>query len=204
MATAQILSNLGTAFGEIFKSMSQDLSIWWFLGPILFFWLILEIYFSEYKDEKLGWNTALGNSLSVFWSLVISMKYLFENSRENFEWIKFLALILFLLYTTFIIYNSFSHKLSAKVSFLLAAPTITYYLSAIAILWTYGELILTIWVVIDLVIIYGIGLLFELILRKLIKGKGSGLGGGMDFGKKPDFGSSELGGGLGGGLGGLK
>lgn len=171
MTLEQILSNLWTALGEIFKSMFRDPSIWWFLAPIILFWIILEIYFSEYKEEKLGWNTALGNGLSAFWILTVCMKYLFEDHMKNFELSKFIALILILGYAVFIIINSFSHKLKEKVSFLLASPTITYYLSGTAILWTYGQLKITIWVLIDLILLYGLILLIELILKKSIKGK---------------------------------
>lgn len=173
MTVSQILLNLWTGIKEIFGSMFHDPSIWWFLAPIIVFWLILEIYFSEYKKEELGWNTALGNGLSVFWMLIVSTKYIFEDHLKNFAWSKFFILIIFMLYASFIIYNSFSHKLSAHVSFLLASPTLTYYLSGVAILWTYGNLNVNIYVLVDLILLYGVILLFELVLKKLIKGKDS-------------------------------
>ena len=201
MPIGQILINIGKALGEIFKPMFVDPSLFWYLGPILLFWFILEIYFSKYKSEELGWNTALGNGLSVFWVLTISMKYLFDNHRENFEWIKFIALLIIMLYAIFIIINSFSHKLREKVSFLLASPTATYYLSGVAILWTYGELEITMWVLTGLIIFYGFVLLLSVFLKKLIKGK-EGIGGtglGKDEVKETDFNE-----GLGGNLGSLR
>jgi len=207
MAIEGFLGDLLRAFVEIFKPMFVDISLFWYLGPILLFWLILEIYFSRYKSEELGWNTALGNGLSVFWILIISMKFLFDNQRENFEWVKFFAILIMMIYAIFIIMNSFSHKLKEKASFLLASPTVTYYLSGIAILWTYGNLEITRWVLIDLVILYGFVLLAEFIMKKMVKGK-DGLG---SFGSgKDEFKDTGLGG-LGdnsgdlnsGGLGGL-
>ncbi len=187
MPIGEILASLGKAFIDIFKPAFTDISLFWYLGPILIFWFILEIYFSKYKTEELGWNTALGNGLSVFWVLIISMKFLFDNHMENFEWPKFFALLIIMLYAIFIIINSFSHKLREKVSFLLASPTAIYYLSAVAILWTYGRLEITIWVLIDLIIFYGIILLLELILKKLIKGKESSIGLGKESLKETDF-----------------
>jgi len=202
MAIGEIFINLGKAFVEIFKPIFVEPSLFWYLGPILLFWLILEVYFSKYKKEELGWNTALGNGLSVFWVLTISMKYLFDNHRENFELIKFIALLIIMLYAVLIIINSFSHKLREKVSFLLASPTITYYLSAVAILWTYGKLEITMWVLIDLIIFYGFVLVLELILKRLIKGKESGIGG-MGLGKD-EFKETDFNEGLGGNLGSLR
>jgi len=203
MAISEIITNLGNAFADIFKPAFVDPSIMWYLGPVFLFWFILEIYFSNYKKEELGWNTSLGNGLSVFWVLIISMRYLFDNNMANFEWVKFIALIALMLYAIFVIINSFSHKLSSKISFLLASPTATYYLSGVAILWTYGKLEITRWVLIDLVIFYGFVLLIELILKKLIKGKDSGfnIDSEKDKFKETDF-SKELGGNS-GGLGGF-
>ncbi len=196
MAIGEILTNLGEGFVEIFKPMFVESSLFWYLGPILLFWLIFEVYFSKYKKEELGWNTALGNGLSVFWILIISMKYLFDNKMENFEWTKFIALLVILIYAVFIIINSFSHKLREKVSFLLASPTITYYLSGVAILWTYGKLELTRWVLIGLVIFYGFVLLIELILKRMIKGKEPGIED-IGLGKETESKKMNLGGNLG-------
>lgn len=196
MPIGEILSNLGSSFVNIVKPMFIDPSLIWFLGPIFLFWFIFEVYFSRYKKEELGWNTALGNGLSVFWILIISIKYLFEEHMKNFEWSKFIALVIIMLYSIFIIINSFSHRLKEKVSFLLASPTITYYLSGVAVLWTYGKLEITIWVLIDLIIFYGFVLLVELVLKKIIKGKeGIGdIGLGKDEFKESDLGTGNLGG----------
>jgi hypothetical protein len=201
MAISEILANLGNAFADIFKPAFVDPSIMWYLGPVFLFWFVLEIYFSKYKKEELGWNTSLGNGLSVFWVLIISMRYLFDNNKANFEWVKFIALITLMLYAIFVIINSFTHKLSSKISFLLASPTATYYLSGVAILWTYGKLDITRWVLIDLIIFYGVVLLMELILKKLIKGKDSGfnIDSGKDKFKETDFNKGlDNSGGLGG------
>ncbi len=190
MAIQGFIGDLLRGFLEIFKPMFVDPSLFWYLGPILIFWFILEIYFSRYKSEELGWNTALGNGLSVFWVITISIKYLFDNHRENFNWIKFIALILILLYAVFIIINSFSHKLHEKLSFLLASPTATYYLSGVAIMWTYGKLEMTLFVFIDLIIFYLFVLLLSFFLKKLIKGK-EGLGD-VGLGKESEFKEAEF------------
>lgn len=189
MAVQGFLGEMLTAFAAIFKPMFVDPSLFWYLGPILFFWFVLEIYFSKYKSEKLGWNTALGNGLSVFWILIISMKFLFDNDRDNFEWTKFIAILVMMIYAIFIIVNSFSHKLRDKLSFLLASPTATYYISGVAILWTYGKLDITRWVLLDLVIFYGFVLFISFLLKKLIKGKESfeSMGSGKDEFKEMDL-----------------
>jgi len=180
----EIWINIVAGFREIFSSPFRDLSILWILTPIILFWFALEIYFGKYKGEKIGWNTALGYGLSMFWIVVISFKTLFENNFELFSVDKLIFLIVVSAYSIFIIYVSFTHKLKEKIFFLFTSPTIVYFLLAIAILWAHGLLNITLWVFIDLIILYILILIFETILKKLIpaasEGSGSGGSGGGD------------------------
>ncbi|MDA1196834.1 MAG: hypothetical protein O2779_02630 [Nanoarchaeota archaeon] len=183
MAFMDILKSIGSGFGAIGGSLVNDLSILWLLTPILFFWIVLEVYFGKYQSEKLGWNTALGNGMSIFWILIISLRELFSEGLRNVSWSRFMGLVVLCMYTILIIYNSFAHKFSEKVSFIMASPTITYYLSGVAILWTFGGLIISGWVILDLFLLYGVVLILEYYLKKYIQKESgsmvgsSGLGG---------------------------
>ncbi|MCH8067139.1 MAG: hypothetical protein IIC69_00995 [Nanoarchaeota archaeon] len=173
---AEIWINILAGFKEIFSAPFRDPSILWLLIPIMMFWFVLEIYFDKYKGEKIGWNTALGYGLSMFWIVVISLKTLFENNFELFSIDKLLFLILIALYSVFIIYVSFTHRLKEKIFFLFASPSLIYYLFGIAILLVHDLISLSLWVIIDLVILYIIILIIEFILRKLIPVAPSGSG----------------------------
>ncbi|MBW2976814.1 hypothetical protein KY347_05195 [Candidatus Woesearchaeota archaeon] len=194
-----IWANLLSGFKEIAASPFRDLSIWWLLAPIIMFWLILEIYFGRYKKESLGWNTALGNGLSMFWIVVISLKTLFSEGLELFSLDKLLFVIFIGLYSMFIIFISFTHKLKERIFFLFSSPTIIYYLSAIAVLWLHDLLAINFWVAIDLVILYIIILVFETFLKKVIPPAESM--GAMDTGiggmKSEDKGIGDIGRGIG-------
>lgn len=163
-----VWDNLLSGFSEIFSSPLKDLSIWWLLAPIILFWLVIEIYFGRHKKEKLGWNTALGNGLNMFWIVVISLKALFEQELSLASLDKLVFVIFIALYSIFIIFVSFTHKIKEGVFFLIASPTAIYYLSGIAILWIHNLLAINLWVVVDLVTLYIIILVFEAILKKLI------------------------------------
>ncbi|MBI2134557.1 hypothetical protein HYU09_01070 [Candidatus Woesearchaeota archaeon] len=165
---ADILAEILNGFSEILSSFAKDPSIWWLLAPILLFWLIIEVYFGRYKKEKLGWNTALGNGLSMFWIVVISLKSLFDEALGLFSIDKLIFVVFIAIYSIFIIFVSFTHKLKENIFFLVSSPTVIYYLSAIAILWINDLLAITLWVIIDLVILYIIISVLEAILRKLI------------------------------------
>lgn len=160
--------NLLWGFSEIFSSPLKDPSIWWLLAPIILFWFVIEIYFGRHKNERLGWNTALGNGLSMFWIVVISLKVLFEGQLGLHNLDKLVFVIFIALYSIFVIFISFTHRIKEGLFFLVASPTMVYYLSAIAILWIYGLLAMNIWVIIDLIIFYMVILVFETVLKKAI------------------------------------
>ena len=194
---AEIWLNLLGGFKEIFSAPFRDLSILWFLTPIILFWFVMEIYFSRYKEEKLGWNSALGYGMSMFWIVIISFKTMFENNFELFSIDKLLFVIFVAVYSILIIFISFTHKLQAKIFFLFTSPTAVYYLLGIALLWVNGLFNVSLWVIIDLIILYIMILIFELILRKVIPAASGDSGmGDMDMGGGlGDSGMGSLGGG---------
>ena len=165
---ASVWDNLLSGFSEIFSSPLKDLSIWWLLAPIILVWLVIEIYFGRHKKERLGWNTTLGNGLSMFWIVIISLKVLFDQSSGMFSIGKLIFVIFIALYSAFVIIVSFTHRIKEGIFFLVASPTVVYYLSAIAILWIHNLLAINLWVVVDLIIIYTGILILGGMLKKLI------------------------------------
>lgn len=191
--------NILGGFKEIFSSLFKDPSIWWLLAPIIVSWLILEIYFGRYKAEKLGWNSALLNGLTLFWIFIISIQTLSANHFKLFGWNKLLFVIFVALYSLSIIYICFTHKISGSIAFLFASPTIVHYLYGVALLWVYGLIDMSFWVVIDLLIFYIIILIFETILKKLIPSapepgfEAAEIDSGFDTGMGPGFGNTGIG-----------
>ena len=72
------------------------------------------------------------------------------------------------LYSVFIIFICFTHGIRGNITFLFASPTIVHYLSGLAVLWIHGLLVMSLWVVIDLVLLYIVILVIELVLKKII------------------------------------
>jgi len=176
------LQGMLDALWEIVKSPFSDLSVLWFLTPILILWLVLELYFGRYKSEELGWNTALANAISLVWVNIESMRFLFSTHPEPFL-LRFIPLSLILTYGGFIIYISFTHKFSGNITYTLASPTPIYFLSTISVLWGHGNLILTWFVIMVLIILYPVIMGIFALIRRLLpeiseekKGEFGGLG----------------------------
>jgi len=160
--------NILDGFREIFSAPLNDLSVFWLLTPIILFWLIIEIYFGRHKKEKLGWNTALGNGLSMFWIVIISFRALFTEELGLFSIDKLIFVIFIASYAILIIFISFTHRIRENMFFLFSSPTAVYFLSGIAVLWIHNLLTINLWVIIDLIILYIFIVIFETILKKMI------------------------------------
>jgi len=201
MTVAQEIVN---ALGAIVRAPFEEPSSLWLLIPLFVIWIVLVVYFDIHKSEKLGWNTALGNALTLCWITLDLMRYLFTIGPEDFV-VRFIVLIAILLYAIFLMFLSFAHKAKEKIAFALASPTAIYYLGMIAVLWGYGALEITRWVLLTILIIFGILLIILAILRKVWPTSASDMGDmgeiggdlGKDLGGSPGGGLGDLGGGAG-------
>ncbi|MBU0536640.1 MAG: hypothetical protein KKE20_06750 [Nanoarchaeota archaeon] len=164
---------------DILKSPFVDLSALWFILPLIILWLILEIYFDLHSDEELGWNTALGNSITMFWMAIQLMRFLFTGKMEHFGWLKITFVIILFSYSIFLAYISFTHKVDKDITFHLASPTTVYYWSGIVALWVYGSLAVTLWIFIDIILLFLILLFIVSLSRKYGPFKSSAYGGGL-------------------------
>jgi len=151
-----IFAELIGGFGEIFSSPFRDLSALWLIIPLFLLWFVLAVYFAIYSTEPLGWNTALGNGICMFWVFVSLLAYLF--GKQTIDWIKVVSLLILFGYALFIIIVSFKHSIKERVFFVLASPTVLFFFSWIAVVWAYGSLVLTGAVLIDIFILLGLTL----------------------------------------------
>ena len=188
------LNELLIGFVELFSAPFKDITVFWLIIPLFVMWLILEVYFGKHKSEKLGWNTALGNGMTLTWISLDMIKNLFFVAPTD-KWLKFGVMMGFLVYGVIVIFTAFKHKVSEKIAFMVAAPTPIYYFAGIAVLWAFGTLQLTLVIIIDIFILFTLVLIFTWILKKMMKSDvGSDFGGSGDsglLGSTPGLGGTE-------------
>ncbi|NOZ81035.1 MAG: hypothetical protein GXP63_05155 [DPANN group archaeon] len=163
--------HMWSAFKDIARSPFILGNALWLLIPVIILWIIYEIYFDLHKKEPLGWNSALGNGVSMFWIGINLMTFLFNKHAQQFTWERFTAVSVIITYSLFIIYISFFHKMGAKKVFLLASPTPIYFISFVTIVWAYGSLTMTWWVFLDLLILFPLIIGLEMLFRKYAPSK---------------------------------
>lgn len=160
MVIAEILAG----FVQILTSPVKDLSVLWLIIPIFAIWILLEVYFERHKGEEISWDTALGSAFSIFWVGIILSKYFFE--KKIVLWPKFAIPLAIIIYSLALIFVSFKRKLPKSAEFLLVSPTVINYIIIICILWIYGLLAINRWVLLDLIILFGIVVTIFLAVRK--------------------------------------
>jgi hypothetical protein len=148
-------TELITEMKNIFIGVSTKPFLLWQIAPLIILWIILEVYFGRYHKEKLGWNTALGNGISMMWIVLSALQFAFSN-QEKFKvsWSLFVSLFLIGGYSIFIIAISFKHSFKSKWVYLFASPTPVYYFSIISLMIAHQVIILS------LISIAAIGFMF--------------------------------------------
>lgn len=102
--------------------------MWWIVTPLLAVIFVMTFYFGKYINEKLGYNTALGNSVVLFFVCIDLLRtiynYTFPPSFENYAWYPVTTAIIFIIILESILLLSaaFQHALPEKVMYFVASP----------------------------------------------------------------------------------
>ena len=178
------LNEMLNGFGSIFSAPFRSLDALWVLIPLFIMWIVLEIYFARFKKEELGWNTALANGITLGWLTLEGIRSLFDAKPDDFGF-RFAANLVILSYAILIVYFSFTHRISSKWDFVLASPTPVYYLGIFSVMWGFGTLEITRYVLLDLLILFFVVIILINIFRRFIKPAEEEMPG---MPKEPEFG----------------
>lgn len=97
----------------------------WIAVPLIVTLIIIEIYFGRYRGEKLGWNSAITNTLVLVFVSLNLFQYIFRSHPGNF-FAKmsstgfFVALLVFVL-GVLLFFADFFHWLHKKIAFKISA-----------------------------------------------------------------------------------
>ena len=125
-------------FIELLFAPLKNTEMLWLLVPIIINMLVLEFYFSRYKEEELGWNTAFGNSLVLIFVAVMLAKYLYTNELlgDSFK----LAVVSGVLIIGFILTTiDFFHLVPRHIAFGISSKLPINFLSYAAIILVYTD-----------------------------------------------------------------
>lgn len=71
-------------FVDFFTNPFTTKDVIWMVIPLIVTMMAMETYFARHKEEKLGWNTAIGNSLVLIFVSMDIFRFLFDKGAISF------------------------------------------------------------------------------------------------------------------------
>jgi hypothetical protein len=160
----------------------------WILFPMLTGLILMTIYFGRYKDEELGWNTAVGNSMILIFVAIDLFKKIYGVDSNPWDVIQILwnliyydigmtdqmfittlmAVIVFL-WGLFLVISEFFHILPQKLAFMISSslPINLFAYTSIVVVYSTmaGEALIFSWatVVAALILFFALWVVFSFI-----------------------------------------
>jgi len=134
---------------RLFITPWTNYDVLWLILPLVLILLLIHIYFGRHRAEKLGWNSAFSNSISLFWICIILFRFLFQkydiiDLATNTIFLKNLAIVSILSVWVIILMGfNFYHKLPEKFAYLISSTDSLYILAYIVVSIVMGEINVT-------------------------------------------------------------
>ena len=113
---------------DILRAPFENYNMLWMLLPLLATAILLEIYFGRYKDEELGWNTAVGNSLVLLFVAIDLFRHTYEQSGLTLHNtlfsgdIKIVISLVIFVFAILLLLVDFFHILPKKIAYAISSP----------------------------------------------------------------------------------
>lgn len=117
---------------ELITAPKMNPDMLWLVIPLIITLLLMTFYFGRYEYEEIGWNTAVGNSLVLFFISIDLIRQIYNGnvggilhpSLLNFEInsVKTAISISLLFIAIFLLIINFTHSAPKKISFFLSSP----------------------------------------------------------------------------------
>lgn len=146
MIIQNIFINAGSRFYELLTIPARNPDVLWTIVPLLIATVIMFVYFQKYKEEELGWNSAVANSLVAVFVSVSLLRHVYfitsPGSILNFtQYLSKTIFSLLLFFTAFILLVvNFSHVLPKKVAYYASSPLTINLISYVVIIFVYSNI----------------------------------------------------------------
>ncbi len=129
-----------TRFLEIVFSPFNYKDMLWILAPMIITFLLIEFYFGIYAEEKLGWNTAFGNSLVLLFVSLDIGRNLYESGLIYEDKIKTLIFMIIFIEAILLALLDFFHFLPERFAFKISGSLPINFSAVSAIILVYTNI----------------------------------------------------------------
>nr|MCK4929765.1 hypothetical protein [Nanoarchaeota archaeon] len=157
-------------FAELVGGPFVNSSMLWIALPLLVTLIVMELYFGRYKKEKLGWNTALTNTLVLIFVSLNLFQRVFTTYEGGFFKVIistgfFVSLLVFIL-GILLFLTDFFHWISKKIAFVISAHLSVNTTAYVAVVIVYNQLPLDFMTILAwLLLIILLGIIFFFVKR---------------------------------------
>lgn len=131
-------------FAELLGGPFVNPSMLWIALPLIVTLIVMELYFGRYREERLGWNTALTNTLVLIFVSLNLFQRVFTTYEGGFFKVIistgfFVALVVFIL-GILLFLTDFFHWISKKIAFVISAHLPVNITAYTAVVIVYNQL----------------------------------------------------------------
>ena len=158
-------------FAELLGAPFVNPNMLWIALPLLITLIVVELYFARYKEEKLGWNTALTNTLVLVFVSLNLFQHVFKTYSGGFFRVitstGFFVPLLILVLGILLFFADFFHWLPRKIAFIISAHLPVNITAYTAIVIVYNKIPLDVFTILAwLMLIILLGIIFFFVRRK--------------------------------------
>lgn len=110
------------------------------LLPLVVVLVVIELYFGRYKYEKLGWNTAVSNSLALLFVGMNLLNYLYSHGILFQNEAKSALALIVVVESIFLLIINFFHIVPREAAFGISSPLILNYIGIAGIIMVYTNI----------------------------------------------------------------
>lgn len=156
---------LGSRFVEVLYAPLKHPEMFWILVPLISTVILMELYFSRYPREEMGYHAALENTVFLLFVTVDLIRYLILK-HQAISYVKISFIVIISSYAIIMGIMDFLHKLPRNIAFKTSSKSIIGFTAYITIIMVYSDILNNVTPISLLVTVISIGMLF--LLFKLV------------------------------------
>ena len=170
-----VVNSTMSRFTELVTAPYHHVNLLWITIPLIISLLLMDIYFGRYKKEKLGWNTAVGNSLALTFVTMDLFRQIWLRLEEPSIWNLFFAnfgdtlvILVLALGSLWLLFANFLHALPRKLAFFISSTLPTSVFAYLGIILVYTDIPIDKYTLLDSLVFFVVLLIILEILQFLL------------------------------------
>ncbi|RMF55969.1 hypothetical protein D6745_00600 [Candidatus Woesearchaeota archaeon] len=147
--------------------LSNPITLWEII-PLFITMFVMELYFARNRDEELGWNTALGNSMVLIFVGASILRYQSITGVLTISSLKTVIPILLIFFSFILAFFDFFHMIPQFIAFRISSKLPLNYLAYLVVVYSYTEIPFDNITIFAAIIMFFLILIFFLLVKHIL------------------------------------